>query len=291
MSKFEELLLRWYDEGINYLPRVLLAFVVFLLLIMVARSLRRWSFRLLSKMKKTEELAPLLSSIFFLFMLMLAGFVTLEILGLESVLAKLIAGAGIVGIIAGFAFKDIASNAFSGLILHSQRPFKVGDWVEIDGKFGTIFRIGWITTSIRTVLGQEVFIPNQIVYNDSFTNYSSFKKRRVVLKTGVSYGDDLDHVETVAIDEVQKIERRIPLEPIDFYFTEIGASSFNFELRFWIPFRQQTDFLLAQDEVIRRIKKRFEQENISIAYAVLSLDFDVKGGVNIFDKNIGIKQG
>ena len=80
----------------------------------------------------------------------------------------------------------------------------------------------------------------------------------------------------------------LPKENIDFYFTNIGNSSFNFILRFWIKFQKDDDFLKAQDEAIIKIKKRFEKENISIPYNVISLDFGVKGGINLFDKNITI---
>uniref|UniRef100_UPI003906492C mechanosensitive ion channel domain-containing protein n=1 Tax=Ornithobacterium rhinotracheale TaxID=28251 RepID=UPI003906492C len=64
------------------------------------------------------------------------------------------------GIIAGFAFKDVASNLFAGLLLKAQSPFKKDDWVNINGTYGRVTQVGWITTSIKTVPGQEVFVPN-----------------------------------------------------------------------------------------------------------------------------------
>ena len=232
-----------------------------------------------------------LSLFLYIAILIVTGiFLSLEILGLESVLTKLLAGAGIVGIVAGFAFKDIASNAFAGFLLNMQKPFKEGDWVTIDNNFGTIKDIGWITTSIKTISGQEVFVPNQLIYNNSFTNYSTFKKRRVILQSGVSYGDDLDLVKKAALDEINQIESLLKKQGIDFYFTSIGGYAYNFEVRFWIKFNKQTDYLNAMSEAIMRIKRRFEQENISIAYPVQTLDFGVKGGVNIFDKPIDLKK-
>lgn len=290
MERLEELLTTWYNESLAFTPRVILAIVVFLVIYYIAKSARKMCLRFFLRIKGTQETADVLSSIVYFAIMIVAIFATLEVLGLESVLTKLIAGAGIVGIIAGFAFKDIASNAFSGLILHFQRPFKVGNWVEIGDTYGTIQTIGWMTTSIRTVLGQEVFIPNQLIYSNAFKNYSAFNRRRVVLSSGVSYGDDLEHVKKVAIDEVSKIQNRLEHEPIDFYFTSIGSSSYNFEVRYWIAFHHQTDFLNAQHEVITRIKKRFEQEDISLAYSVLTLDFGAKGGLGLFDQPIEIKK-
>ncbi len=123
----------------------------------------------------------------------------------------------------------------------------------------------------------------------TFTNYSTFGKRRVIFKSGVSYGDDLDLVKSSAMEEVQNMDSALKNEKIEFYFTEIGSFSYNFELRFWIPFARQTDYLKAMSEIIMRIKKRFEQEGISLAYSVTTHDFGVKGGINLFDKAITVQ--
>ena len=278
------------DAG-TYLPKFVAALAVFLLFYFLGKIIKTFSLKFYAKIfSKNQDIARFISVSVYAVLIITGIFLALEILGLESVLTKLLAGAGIVGIVAGFAFKDIASNAFAGFLLNMQKPFKEGDWVTVDNNFGTIKDIGWITTSIKTISGQEVFVPNQLIYNNSFTNYSTFKKRRVILQSGVSYGDDLDLVKKVAIDEISQIESLLKKQDIDFYFTSIGGSAYNFEVRFWIKFNKQTDYLNAMSEAIMRIKRRFEQENISIAYPVQTLDFGVKGGVNLFDKPINIKK-
>ncbi len=290
MEYFEHLFGKLWHSIIGYLPRVLFAMVVFSIFYYLGKHVRKISLKFYTKYFKTQkEVANVISFVIYVLLLVFGGFISLEILGLESIITKMLAGAGVLGIVAGFAFKEIGSNIFSGILLNAQRPFKVDDWVEINGVFGQIVTIGGITTSIKTTTGQEVFVPNQLVYQSTFTNYSSYAKRRVVLKSGVSYGDDLDLVKQTALDEVSNIKAALKDEPIDFYFTEIGSSSYNFELRFWINFERQTDYLEAMNETIRRIKKRFEREDISLAYAVMTLDFGVKGGVNLFDKAVRIE--
>lgn len=290
INSIEDLLQKWEGSVTGYLPKVLVALLVLIAFYFVAKLFKKISLRFYTRVfKNHKETAKVISVIFYVFFLLSGVFLALEILGLESVLTKLLAGAGIVGIVAGFAFKDIASNAFAGLLLNVQRPFKKDDWVSIDNNFGTIREIGWITTSIKTISGQEVFVPNQVIYNNTFTNFSTFQRRRVILKSGVSYGDDLEHVKAVSIDEVKKIDALLEGEEIDFYYTGIGSSTYNFEVRFWINFENQKDYLSAMSETIMRIKKRFEDENISIAYSVTTLDFGVKGGVNLFDESIKIE--
>lgn len=285
----QTLLEKWQASLIEYLPKIVLAILVLVIFYFIARFFKGVSLRFYNRVfKKQNDIAHLISVVVYFFFLLSGVFIALEVLGLEGVLTKLLAGAGIVGIVAGFAFKDIASNAFAGFLLNMQRPFAVGDWVNIDNSFGTIRDIGWITTSIKTISGQEVFVPNQLIYNNTFTNYSTFNKRRIILQSGVSYGDDLQHVREVALDEVKKIKALLPDEEIDFYFTSIGDSTYNFEVRFWIKFTHQKDYLEAMSETIMRIKKRFEQEDISIAYSVTTLDFGVKGGVSLFDDKIKV---
>ncbi len=290
MKNIEKLLDEWQNSTFDYLPKIVLALFVLIAFYFIAKFFRNLSLKFYSKVfKKQSDVAKIISAGIYFFILLAGVFLALETLGLESVLTKLVAGAGVLGIVAGFAFKEIASNAFAGLLLNIQRPFKPDDLVDIEGNFGTIRDIGWITTSIKTISGQEVFVPNQIIYNNVFTNYSTFNKRRVILQSGVSYGDDLEHVKKVTLDEVQKIDSLLKNEIVDFYFTSIGDSVYNFEVRFWINSTHQKDYLNAMSETIIRIKKRFEQENISIAYSVTTLDFGVKGGVNLFDNPINIQ--
>lgn len=291
LTTLEQLSQHWEHLATTYAPKMISALVIIIVFYLLAGVIRRLSHRFyLRVFKGQEQLASTLSFLIFAFLVAAGAFLALEMVGLESVLAKLLAGAGVIGIVIGFAVKDIAANGLAGFILNAQRPFKVGDWVELDGTFGTVQSIGAITTSIKTISGQEVFVPNQIIYSNTFTNYSTYRKRRVIFKTGVSYGDDLDRVKDVTLDEIKKIDVVLENEAIDFYFTDISSSAYNFEARFWIRFTHQKDYLHAMDEIIHRVHKRFEQEDFSIAYNVTTLDFGVKGGVNLFDDTVKLKQ-
>ena len=284
---------KWDESVFHYFPKIFLAILVMLLFYAIAKITRKYSLKVYTKsrvLKKQADVGRFISLVFYIVILFTGIFLALEILGLESVLTKLLAGAGIVGIIAGFAFKDIASNIFAGFLVNMQKPFKDNDWVNIDGNFGTINKIGWITTSIKSISGQEIFVPNQLIYNNTFKNFSAFQQRRIIVKSSVSHADDLEKVKSVVMDEIRQIKVMLSSPGPDFYFLDIGNYAYNFEVRFWIKFTTQTDFLSAQSEAIMRIKKRFENEGISIPYPVQTLDFGVKGGVNLFDKSIEISK-
>lgn len=162
---------RWNESFFHFLPKIVLALLVFALFYAIAKILRHYSFKLYSKiLKKQSALARIISLTLYAVLIASGGIFALEILGLESYVTKVLAGAGILGIAAGFAFKDIAANMFAGMLVNLQKPFKKNDWVNIAGTFGAVDEIGWITTSIKNIGGQEVFVPNQLIYKSSFTN-------------------------------------------------------------------------------------------------------------------------
>ena len=255
----------WEHSLLDFLPKIVLAVAVFFLFFILARIVKKISFQFYSKIPKSNpDIAKIIAATFYFFFLLSGVFISFEILGLGQILTKLFAGAGVVGIVAGFAFKDIASNAFAGLLINMQRPFKVGDWVGMDGAYGTILKISWMTTAIKSTSGQEVYVPNQIIYSNIFTNYSTFNKRCITLHSSVPFASDLEHVKTVVLDEVNKVTGVLKDDGIDFFYTEIGDTAFNFEISFWIKFSIERDYQQAMSDIIISIKNRFEKENIQI---------------------------
>lgn len=261
-----KLLKDWEHFTIEFLPRLFLALVVLLIFFFLARFGKKISRRLYSKSNRANaDVVKIIGAVVHFFLLLFGVFIALEILGLEQVLTKLLAGAGVIGIVAGFAFKDIASNAFAGLLLSIQRPIKVGDWVEMEDAYGIVTKISWLTTALENTTGQEVFVPNQMIYNNTFTNFTTFNKRRIVLRSGVSLTSDLEHVKSLAIDEIKKSKNILDNEDVNFFYTNIGDSTFDFEISFWIRFNTEMAYQQAMSDAIVKIKNRFEMEKIQLS--------------------------
>ncbi|URL05746.1 mechanosensitive ion channel [Avibacterium sp. 21-595] len=278
---------QWKDWLIGFIPNIVSAIILLTLFYFLANILSKVALRIYSRLFAKNLRAAKGIAIGVKILIWFLGIIlALEVLHLASFLTHLLAGAGIVGIIAGFAFKDIASNAFSGLLIKSEQPFDIGDWVNINNSIGKVMNIGLVTVELMTIEGETALIPNQMIYSGEFFNYSKLKKRRVILSTGVSYGDDLDKVRQVTLALMQEWDFVIDKNDINFYFTDIGSSTFDFVIRFWVNFVTYEDYLESKSQAIMALKKRFEQENISIAYNVTTLDFGVKGGVNLFDKTL-----
>ena len=178
----------------------------------------------------------------------------------------------------GFAFQDIASNFIAGITLAFQKQFNVGDLVEVNDIFGTVMRIDLRTTTVRTLNGQMVSIPNKDVFLNAVTDYSQLGRRRIELVVGVSYGEDLEKVKDVSLKAIKDLKISLDKEPIDLYFEEFSDSSINFVLRFWTEFKKQPDYLEARSQAIIAIKQAFDREGIVIPFPITTLDFNAKGG-------------
>ena len=268
----------WLASLIELLPKLGLALVVILLTFLVARPVRRGVRNVMRRVSEYEHANNLVATIARVGLIVGGLFIALTIIELGEVVAALLAGVGVVGLALGFAFQDIAASFISGFILAIRRPFREGDILETGDHIGIVEEINLRTTIIDSFQGQRVIIPNQDVLGHPMINYSERGMRRIDLSCGVAYGDDLEKAKQVALETVENIEYREESKGVDLYYNEFGGSSVNFVVRFWVEFTKQTDYLRAQSDSIMRLKKAYDDTDLTIPFPIRTLDFGVVGG-------------
>ncbi|EMR02025.1 mechanosensitive ion channel family protein [Cesiribacter andamanensis] len=273
-----EKLENWIHAFIEMLPNLGLALLILIITFLLARLIRKVVMRLMHRVTHKSTLHDLIATIVYLAVILVGAFIALGVLNLDKTVTTLLAGAGIIGLALGFAFQDIAANFMSGIIMSVRMPFRVGDIIETQDKLGMVQHMNLRATLVRSFQGQVHIIPNKDVFQNTITNYSVLGKRRIDLAVGVSYGDDLEKVKQVSLQAVKSLEMLSQQEPIQFFYTEFGDSSINFELRFWISFKAQPDYLQARSDAIMAIKQAFDENDISIPFPIRTLDFGIKGG-------------
>jgi small-conductance mechanosensitive channel len=214
--------------------------------------------------------------------------------GLQKTVASLLAGAGILGLALGFAFQDIAANFMAGIYLSIEHPFRAGHLIASKDIQGVVKRVHLRWTEIRTPQGQVVLVPNKQIFENPITNFSATGQRRVDIKAGVSYGDDLEKVRRVALQALEPLPSRKPDTEVELFFEELSDSAVNLVARFWIDFTsRQADYLRAKSEAIERLKKAFDQNGITMPFPTRTLDFAVKGGETLSQalEEVGIGRG
>ncbi len=146
-------------------------------------------------------------------------------------LAIIIGGLG-VGI--GFGLQNIINNFISGLILAFERPIKIGDIIQMGDLFGTVKEIGIRSSSVRTLDGAEVIVPNGNLISNELINWTlSDKHRRLDLRIGVAYGTNPDKVLKILQKAMTNHEKIMDEPPPKALFIGFGDSSLDFRLLFW----------------------------------------------------------
>lgn len=281
----------WLDSFILLLPNLVVAAVVAIAAGIIARIVGNAVRRAMRRITPEGRLNHLIATVATIAVLAVGIFVALGVVGADKAVVSLLAGVGIVGLALGFAFQSIASNFVSGVLLLLRSPFERGSLIQTKDHLGTVEDVTLRATVLRTMQGQLVYVPNSEVLQNPIINYTALGQRRVDLVVGVSYGDDLEKAERVTLDAVGAVSTRDSTRAPDLYYQEFGDSSINFTVRFWIDFARQTDFLAARSEAIKRIKRAFDENDITIPFPIRTLDFGIVGGEKLSEQLGGASVG
>lgn len=262
--------------------RLLLAVIVFVLLLMATRVVQRWfDGKVLARTQldagvKNSVRAGLGYIGFFV-----AALVGISWAGFNLSNIAIIAGALSVGI--GFGLQNIVNNFVSGIIMLVERPIKVGDIIQVAGTEGFVRKINVRATELETFERLTVIIPNSEVINTSVGNWMHTDRiRRVNIKIGVAYGSDIEQVREILLACIGDDER-IASHPAPFvYFTDFGASSLDFELRFFL--RDLSDILAVETDTRFAIDRLFKENGIEIPFPQRDLHVRSAPGLSISSK-------
>lgn len=278
----------WLEQAILLLPNILIAVLIFIISVLSAKAVASILEKVLAKYLKNKALSGFLITLSKILVIFSGILLASSVLHLDKAITSMLAGVGILGVALGFAFQDITANFLSGIAMaiKTRYPFQVGDIITTQGIMGNVDHIDLRSTTIRTFQGETIIIPNRLIFENPITNYSFLGMRRIDLAVGVSYGDDLEKVKSIVLEAVKEIEDSIDYKPIDFYYTEFGDSSINFEVRFWVKFTKQTEYLNGIDQAIMAIKKAFDENDITIPFPIRTMDFGIKGGKSLSEMEI-----
>jgi small conductance mechanosensitive channel len=265
------LLQQGLDSGkewlINNGPRWAFKLVVFVLILVVfallARIVKRIVSRALasSRVHASKLLQDLLVSFAGKAIFLIGILIALAQLGIK--IGPVLAGLGIVGFIVGFALQETLSNFAAGVMILIYRPFDVGDAVETGGISGKVKQMNLVSTTITTFDNQRVIVPNRKIWGDVIRNINAEKIRRVDMVFGIGYDDDPDLAERILHEIVDHHELALDDPPPVIRLHTLGESSVDFIVRPWV---KSADYWDAYWHITRAVKKRFDEEGISIPF-------------------------
>jgi MscS family membrane protein len=212
--------------------------------------------------------------------------ITGVLVGLQSLgfsISGVLAFGGIGGIAVGFAAKDLLANFFGGVIVYLDRPFSVGDWIRSPDRQieGTVEKIGWRVTMIRTFDKRPIYVPNATFTSIVVENPSRMTNRRIKETIGIRY-DDADKLESI-VAEVEKMLREHTdidqSQTLMVNFNSFAASSLDFFIYTFTKTVVWAEYHRVKQDVLFRIQRIITEAGAEIAYPTSTLH--VPDGVSI----------
>jgi small-conductance mechanosensitive channel len=183
-------------------------------------------------------------------------------------LGPLLGAAGILGIAIGFASQTSVSNIISGFFLIAEKPFKVGDVINIAGTTGVVLSIDTLSVKLRMFDNKFVRIPNELIIKSVVTNMTRFPIRRIEMKVSFAYKEDITRVKDILVDIANKNTFALQEPPPAINFEAYGASSIDLMFNVWCA---REDFLQARNSLQEEIKRRFDKEGVEIPFPHTSI--------------------
>ena len=206
-------------------------------------------------------------------MLVTAALVLLQTLGFN--ISAILAFGGIGGIAVGFAAKDLLSNFFGGMMIYLDRPFAIGDWIRSPDKEieGTVEKIGWRLTVIRTFDKRPLYVPNAVFTSVAVENPSRMSHRRIYETIGVRY-DDLEKLPAIvedvkamllAHDEIDQDQTMIV------NFNSFAPSSLDFFIYTFTRTTKWIKYHEVKQDILFRVSEIITRHGAEIAYPTSTL--------------------
>ena len=196
----------------------------------------------------------------------IAGFIVITLLGIN--LNGLVAGLGIGGVIITLAAQDTAKNLFGGLVIFLDKPFNVGDWIQMDNFEGTVEDITFRSTRVRTFENSLVNIPNSIISNSSIINWSKMEKRRYKTNLCIELDTPLEKLEKLKIRIENMLQEREEIleDSVIVKFDEIKDNGINILVCSYTNSVDYASFLEEKEDINYKIMKILKEEQIELAY-------------------------
>lgn len=184
-----------------------------------------------------------------------------------------LASMGLVGMAFALAAKDTAANLFGSLVIFTDKPFEVGDWIKTPDVEGTIEGIGIRSTQIRTFAQALVTVPNATLANSAILNWSRMGKRRIKMSVGLTYQTKGETVKKIVADirDMLKSHPEIHQETIHIYFTTFNSSSLDIFCYYFTNTTNWGEFMAVQEDTNLKIMQIVEQNGSSFAYPTQTL--------------------
>lgn len=257
---------RWWDQAVFHLPKIALALAVFLGAVALANLARRSAKEGLVRASGDERAGNSVGRLVQYAVLLLGLVASLAVAGVS--LGALMVAVGAVGFAIAFAMQNTIANFISGIILLTTHPFARGDAVEVNGVEGKVDEISMRSTKLTTFDGLKVEAPNQEVLANNITVYSYHPTRRFDVAVGIGYDDDIAGAVDEALQAAASVDGVLDDPAPEAFVSELGDSSINLNVRFWVQRTDRATMLAIKGEVAKAVKEALDGAGYDIPFPI-----------------------
>ena len=253
---------------LSYAVNIVAALAIIIVGMIAARIISNTVNRLMVSRKIDATVADFLSALARYAIIAFTLIAALGRVGVQT--ASVIAVLGAAGLAVGLALQGSLSNLAAGVLLVMFRPFRAGEYADLGGVAGTVLNVQIFSTTMRTVDGKIVVIPNGKIIAGNIINFSREPVRRNEFIIGVAYDSDIDQVKQLVQQILESDDRILKDRERTVRLNELGASSVNFVIRAW---SKSSDLQEVYWDVLERIKRDFDANGISFPYPQMDVNF------------------
>ncbi|UJF22445.1 mechanosensitive ion channel family protein [Shewanella sp. OMA3-2] len=254
---------QFWAKALLYLPRLALGLSIFLLLFWLSHPLARLLISPLAWVTKSELIRLVMQRSISVLIILLGLYIFLRLAGLTQFAVAIISSTGVIGLILGFAFKDIAENFISSLLLSVQRPFKLGDVISVEGNLGVVKKVTARATTLVDYDGNHIQIPNSTIYKNVIKNLTANPRMRGHFVIGIGYDASIRKAQEIAMAIITEHHGVLKDPEPQVLIQNLGSSTINLQVYFWV--NAETHSVPKVASILMRLLVRaYEANQISL---------------------------
>jgi len=253
----------YWQAFIVKLPAIALGMLILMLTLWLAGRVSQALIRPVRYLSSSPLLRSVSQRAVSLILILLALYIFLKLSGLTEFAVAIMSGTGVLGLILGFAFRDIAENMIASLLLTVQRPFRIDDVVQINSYIGVVQKVTTRATTLVDFDGNHIQIPNAVIYKGTIKNLTANPKMRGQFTLGIGYDADCQQAQRLALQLIGEhpnvLKEPEPLVLVD----ELGSATVNLKVYFWINV-ESTSVIKMASVLMRDLVELFTARGISM---------------------------
>jgi small-conductance mechanosensitive channel len=254
---------------VRLLPVILLGAAIMAGAFLLGRGLARLK-GLYRRISVNAFIAGLLAQVVQTAVLLAGLALTMLLLDATGLVNTLLGAAGIVGLALGFALRDTVENYIASILLSLRRPFDPFDYVRIEGHEGMVIRLTSRATVLLNQDGNQIRIPNAVVFKGLIVNFTRRPQRRFTFTLGIAPDEDLGRAQRVALEALGRVEGVLSDPPPSALYESVGESAVTMIVAGWMD-QTTHDFLRVRSEAIRVVLTRMGAAHVDLPEPTLRL--------------------